>query len=244
MQPQMYPPQQSMPPVGPQGPQQQPMTAAQLHKKRTFLIPFVISVVLVLTFVGLFIWAYLGMVDYKNNVTPKIEAAVKVATEQESTRKDTEFIEKEKNPLKTFTGPDTFGGITFTYPKTWSAYVVQAEQNGGVPVDGYFHPDIVPSVTGKTAFALRVRVLDKTYDTQLKSLEGKIKSGKVKMVAYTAEKQKTVVGARLDGEINVGQKDHMILLPLRDKTIEISTESDQFQGDFETIVLKSLNFTP
>lgn len=243
MQPQMYT-QQPMPPVNPQAPQQ-PMTAAQLKKKHTFLIPFVITAVVTVAFIGLFIWAYMGMVDYKNNVTPKIDAAVKVAVQNESTRKDTEFIEKEKNPLKTYTGPDTFGGIVFQYPKTWSAYVIQKDPGGGSnPVDGYFHPDYVPDVAGKTAFALHVRVLDKSYDDQLKSLEGKIKSGKVKMVAYNPAKQKAVVGARLDGEINVGQKDHMILLPLRDKTIEISTESDQFLGDFEKTVLETLNFTP
>jgi hypothetical protein len=53
-----------------------------------------------------------------------------------------------------------------------------------------------------------------------------------------------VVGSRIDGEINLGQKDSMILLPVRDKTIKISTESQEFMGDFNDIVLANLKFVP
>ena len=220
-----------------------PMPSAHSQKKHTFLVPFLLCLLLVFAFGGLFAWAYMGMQEYKGDVTPKIEAAVKVAVQKESSRKDTEFLEKEKLPVKTYSGPDTFGGITFTYPKTWSAYVVHSEKSS-TPVDGYFHPDIVPNIAGATAFALRVRVLNKTYDSHLKSFEGKVKSGKIKLTAYNPAKQKTVTGARLDGEINTGQKDHMVVIPLRDKTIEISAESDQFLSDFEKIILPTLNFTP
>ena len=216
---------------------------AKAHHKQTFLIPFVVFLVLALTFGGLFIWAFMGKQDYKNNVTPKIDAAVKVAVQQESDRKDNEFVEKEKSPVKTFIGPDTFGAITFNYPKTWSGYVVQSEK-AATPLDGYFHPNVVPDIAGNTSFALRVRVLNKTYDAHLKTLEGKIKQGKVTVTAYSPANQKEIVGSRLVGEVNVGQKVLMIVLPLRDKTIEISTESDQFKGDLDNIILTSLNFTP
>lgn len=234
------PPQYSQNPPLPHG--VTPVSANSRHKK-SFLIPFVISLTLALIFIGLFVWAYLGMQDYKNNVEPKIAAAEKVAIQKESTRKDNEFLEREKSPVKTYTGPDTFGGITFSYPKTWSAYVITNEKST-TPVDGFFHPDVVPDTASKTAFALRVRVLDKTYDQHLKTLESKVKQGKVTVTAYAPLKQKGVTGARVDGEVNTGQKDHMIILPLRDKTIEISTESDVFKADFEKIVLESLNFTP
>jgi len=36
----------------------------------------------------------------------------------------------------------------------------------------------------------------------------------------------------------------MILLPLRDKTLKISTESQQFVGDFDNIILANLKFVP
>lgn len=235
-----------MPPQYNQAPYQQGATPPGVklpRQKISFLVPFIFSIVIGIIFIGLFIWAFTGMQSYKADVTPKIDSAVKVAVQLESSRKDNEFIEKEKSPVKTFTGPDTFGGVTLNYPKTWSAYVVTGEK-AAAAVDGYFHPDVVPDIASKTAFALRVRVLNKTYDQHLKSLESKIKQGKVKLIAYMPVKQKGVVGSRVDGEVNIGQKDHMIILPLRDKTIEISTESDQFIGDFEKIVLESLNFTP
>ena len=236
-------PPQQYPPVSPsQYPGVTP-PSPKLPKTRTFFLPFAIVLVGALVFIGLFVWAFLSRQDYKQNVSQKVNSAVKVAVQQESSLKDKEFLQKEKSPVKTFSGPDTFGGITFNYPKTWSAYVIESERSS-IPVDGYFHPDIVPDISGKTAYALRIRVLNQTYDTILKSFESQIKQGKVTMSAYSPSKQKNVVGARLDGEINIAQKDHMAVLPLRDKTIELSTESDQFQADFDKIVLDSLNFTP
>lgn len=238
MPPQQYPQQQV-----PQHPQQYGQNTRLIGRAKSFIIPLIISVVVAVIFIGLFVWAFMAMTDYKLNSDEKAAAAVKVAVMQEASRKDNEFLEKEKSPVKTFVGSDTFGGVTFSYPKTWSSYVVQSEK-AAAPVDGYFHPDVVPDIAGNTAYALRVRVLNKTYDQHLKSLEGKIKQGKVTLTAYNPLKQKSVVGVRVDGEVNVGQKDHMIILPLRDKTIEISTESDQFKNDFDKIILETLNFTP
>lgn len=232
-----------MPPQQLPHPQMQGYNVQKANHKKSFLIPFILSIVFAVTFIGLFIWAFMGMQDFKNNVTPKIDAAVKVAVQNESSRKDNEFLEKEKSPVRTFTGPDTFGAVTFSYPKTWSAYVINNEK-ASAPLDGYLHPDVVPDVNGKTAYALRVRVLDKQYNEHMKSFEGKTKQGKITARAFAPKNQPKIIGTRLDGEVNVGQKVHMIVLPLRDKTIEISTESDQFLADFEKIVLESLNFTP
>jgi hypothetical protein len=36
----------------------------------------------------------------------------------------------------------------------------------------------------------------------------------------------------------------MVILPLRDKTLEISTEAAQYQPDFNTYVLPNVTFNP
>lgn len=189
------------------------------------------------------IWAYGSRQDYKQNTDKKIAAAVEVAVQEESTRKDNEFVEKEKSPLKTYQGAAAYGSLGISYPKTWSAYVVETDK-GNTPIDGYFHPNFVPGLQSQTAFALRVQVSNQSYDQEMKQFESKVKSGAVAVTPYISKNVPTVTGARVDGEINQGQKNSMVLLPIRDKTIKISTESQQFLSDFNDIVLANLKFVP
>jgi len=217
------------------------------HKKSMngLLIPFILLVLLFLAAAGFGIWAYAGMQDYKTNSDKKAAAAVTIAQRDTSTSKDKEFLEKEKNPLKVYKGPEASGTITIQYPKTWSAFVTENGKSGGEPVDGYFHPGFVPGLESNTNFALRVKVVSKQYTDELKQFESKVKTGKVKISPYKAPKMTGgTIGSRVDGEINTGQQGSMVLFPLRDKTIEVSTESTQFAGDFDGIILANLTFVP
>src|SRR5688572_29223791 len=102
-----------------------------------------VIVALSVLFIGALVfgfWAYAGRQDYKNNTDEKIAAAVKVAEAKTASAKDNQFAEDMKNPLKTYTGPDTYGGVVLQYPRTWSGYV---DTKGGSPLRAYFHPDVV-----------------------------------------------------------------------------------------------------
>ncbi len=208
------------------------------------IIPLVLAVILFLAAAGFGVWAFAGMQDYKNNSDKKISSAVTIAQQETTTAKDKEFTEKYKNPLNEYKGPASFGTLNIKYPRTWSAFVTEATATGGTPVDGYFHPGFVPGLLSGTDYALRVRVVSKQYADELKQFESKIKTGKVKASPFKPAKVEGVVGTRIDGEINTGQQDSMVLFPLRDKTIEISTESAQFRGDFDSIILANLTFVP
>lgn len=209
------------------------------------LIPFILSVLLLLGALGFGLWAFAGRQDYKDNSDQKSNTAVIIAQQQTATAKDKEFTEKEKSPLKQYRGPASFGTVTIQYPKTWSAFVTEATTPGGTPVDGYFHPNFVPGLQTNTDYALRVRVVSRQYADELKQFEGKAKTGKVTISPYRSPKlPEGIIGSRIDGEVNVGQQDSLVLFPLRDKTIEISTESAQFRGDFDSIILANLTFVP
>ncbi|MDB5185774.1 MAG: hypothetical protein JWL85_297 [Candidatus Saccharibacteria bacterium] len=242
-----------MPPANPQGPYQQgyqnipPTSLPPAGKSRRhidiFLILFIITLVFFLSVAGFAAWAYMERGDYKNNSDKKVAAAIEIAKQETATEKDKEFVEKEKNPYKEYKGPGTFGSINVTYPKTWAAFVTEADK-GSSPIDGYFHPSFVPGVNSGTQFALRVEVVNQQYSDVMKQFEGKVKTNKVKVTPYKAPKVPDVLGSRVEGEINTGQKDYMVLFPLRDKTIKISTESDRFVNDFNSIILPNLVFVP
>ncbi len=188
-------------------------------------------------------WAYSQRQDYKKNVDAKIDVAVAAAVSKEDVKKDAAFAEKEKNPLRPYIGPEAYGKVVIAYPKTWSA-TVDESTSGSTVVNGYFHPSFVPGLQSTTNFALRLQVVSIPYDQVLKQFDAAVKNGKVKVNPYQAPKVSSVHGARLDGELDAKKKGSMVLLPLRDKTIKIWTEADQFQGDFNNIVLANLTFVP
>jgi hypothetical protein len=235
MQPNAY---QSMPP------QYQPLPAAPKKNHHWGII--ITVVLLTLTCLGLLgfgLWAFMSRQDYKKNTDKKISDAVIIAKQQESTAKDKEFVQKEKEPLKDYKGPATYGSLVIKYPKTWSGFVT--EKNSGSPVlDAYFHPNVVPGIQSGTAFALRIKIVNQQYAEVLKSFNEKARSGKLSISAFRAEQVPSVLGSRIDGEINTGQKNSMVLFPIRDKTLQISTESSDFLNDFNTIILPNLTFVP
>ena len=240
------PPQNSgwgAPPRIPQG--QMPYQAASQRKGHAWglIIALVIFIILFSGAAGFAAWAYAGRQDYKNNVDQKVNAAVTIAKQQTATEKDKEFVEKEKNPFKEYKGPSNFASIDIMYPKTWSAFVTENDKST-IPVDGYFHPSWVPGTQSGTAFALRVQVTNQAYDQELRQFESKTKAGKVKVSPYKAPKVPDILGTRVEGEVNNGQQDVMILFPVRDKTLKISTESPQFVDDFDGIIMANLTFSP
>ena len=132
------------------------------------------------------------------------------------------------------------------YPKTWSAFITEANNTTGTttPIDGYMHPSFVPGLQSGTNYALRIRIVAKAYADDLKQFDSLVKKGTVKVSAYQLPKVPSVTGSRVDGEIVKGQKASMVLLPLRDKTIEISTQTSEFLNDFDTIILPNFTFAP
>ena len=110
----------------------------------SLLLPLIVSAVALIAVAAFAVWAYGGKQDYKNNVDQKVADAVTIAIQKEDTKKDKQFAEDEKNPLRTFTGPDAYGSVTINYPKTWSAYV-DTTATGGAGVDGYFNLDSGPT---------------------------------------------------------------------------------------------------
>lgn len=215
----------------------------KLNQSGSMLALLVVVSTLLLGSLGFGVWALMGRQDFKNNSDEKVAAAVAQAKIEEGIKKDAEFIEAEKSPLKTYVASETFGSLSFQYPKVWSAYISEAGKSS-TPLDGYFHPQYVPDVASTTAFALRIQIVDASYEQTLKLLDSSVKSGKIKVSAYRPPKVESVLGARLEGEIASKKQGTMVLLPLRDKTIKVWTENSEFLNDFNTTVLTSLTFAP
>jgi len=209
----------------------------------SLLFPFVLTVLLLIGAVAFGVWAYQGRQDYKNNVDAKIAVANEKAIKAEDAIKDAKFAEISKQPLKTYIGPEAYGAIHLMFPKTWSAYV--DESGSGTAINGYFQPDVVPSTLGdKSTFALRLQVVNSSYSNTMHSYSSFVSNKKGTAAAYSLPKLPSVIGTRLDGEVQQNKQGSMIILPLRDKTLLLWTESQQYLNDFNNNILPNLTFSP
>lgn len=187
------------------------------------------------------IWAYAGMQENKTNLDAKIEAASAVAVKAAEATKDAEFAEREKDPNRVYTGSSTFGTLSFSFPKTWSVYT--EEKDTGTILDYYSSPFLVRGTGKENSFALRAQILDTNYDKELAKFDQAMKKGTVTATAYVLARVPNILGVRLSGEVAADKQGVMVILPLRDKTIKIWTESKDFLGDFDKII-ETASFIP
>jgi hypothetical protein len=192
------------------------------------------------------LWAFSSRSDYKDHSDKKVAAAVKLAEAKGAAEQQAKDAEADKQPYKTYTGSLTYGGVTFNYPKTWSGLVDTSDINE--PINGYFHPDVIPGMQSKTPLSLRVELLAQDYASVVQQVESDVQNGAVKAIAYIPPSMDGVAnvtpGIRLDGQITQDFQGSMVIIKVRDKTLEISTQSNDYLKDFNDTVLASLTFVP
>ena len=216
-------------------------------------VTMVIIVVLALAAVGAAVFGfttYQSKQDYKNNSDKKSAAAVTAAEATQKTQLQAQFAEQLKSPYKTFTGSSTYGSITFKYPNTWSSYVDQT--NASEPINGYFNPGNVPGVSSNSAFALRLELVTTAYNSILEQFSSQITQGTVTASAYIPPQMKGVANAQpgtlFKGAIQQSEstplQGEMLVIPVRDKTLQLYTLSNDYLNDFNNTVLANLTYVP
>lgn len=220
-------------------------TSRQAGALNLLLIPLILVSVVTVGVAAFAYTSYGQAQDYKNNVDAKISVAVDEAEKKVSEQKDKDFAEKEKYPYSSYTGPEAAGSVRILYPKTWSAYAVEADRNASKPLDAYFQPQHVPNISDQNnSYALRIMVSQQSYDTILKQYASKQKQGKVAVQPYQSPNVPNVIGAKVEGEVQTNKQGTMIVMPFRDKTLQMWTESANYRNDFNNIILKNFTFTP
>ena len=212
-------------------------------------LPLVVITLLLIIALIFGFWAFSQRQNYKNNSDKKSAAAVDVAKKQLTAQLQADFDKQAKNPYQTYQGSATYGTITFDYPKTWSGYDGASNSEA---LNLYFFPGIVPGTDSNISYPLRVELLDTDYAQTIDQFSGNTSDGSVKASTYIPPKMKgvtnVIAGTRFDGAIgqsgNNTQNGSMVIIKVRDKTLQISTETSAGVDDFNNIVLASLTFVP
>ncbi len=208
------------------------------------LISLILVSVLLVGSLAFGVWAFLSRQDYKTNVDAKIAAASEVVKQQTMQEDAANFAEQEKQPLKDYKGPASYGSIVIKYPKTWSAYVEES-QNQAIPLNGYFNPAFVPKKDdSNSTFALRMQVVSQGFDQVVNGYDSNVTQGKTKAKAFKLDKVAGSSGLMLTGQLDGTKQGTMVLLKLRDKTLKLWTEGDQYKSDFTKLILPNVVFEP
>lgn len=196
--------------------------------------------ILVLLFGSFSVWAYLNYTEAKTDIDSKIAEAEATAKKEQAEKDEADFIKKEKEPMLQFVGPEDYGRLTFDYPKTWSAYQASdVSDGGGKTYEAYLNPRVVPPVSDKQKFAIRVTIEQKLYDKVLDSYASKIKKGDLKSSAWSNDIGLT--GTRIEGNFSDDIRGSAVVVRMRDRTLTIRTDAGVFSDDFEALI-KTVKF--
>ncbi len=183
------------------------------------------------------IWSFVSYQDAQSNVDNKIELAVTKGMNEQALVDEKKFSEREKEPNKIFKGPENYCGLSFNYPKTWSAYEENDVSNGG-DFEAYLNPDVVKPVKEDQQFAIRVNILLKDYDDVVATYAGRVTKGDLKQSSAASQGNQ---GVRLDGNFSKNIRGAAVLYKCRDRTIVLRTDADTFKPDFDKII-QTINY--
>ena len=207
-------------------------------------IAIVVLSLVAVTFIGLFIWMSMQYGEASTDLEGQINTAVAKAKDEQANKLEAEFLEREKYPYRTFTGPADYGQLSFEYPKTWSVYV-EADASKGGDFRAFFNPIEVNTVNKNTIMALRVLIRDKDYESVVaefqRYLDQKDSTLKVESIEVSND-YNSIVMNRYTGTIpETDLSGIFVIFKIRDKAAIIQTDSLLFQEDFETL-LKTVHF--
>ncbi|HSX35522.1 MAG TPA: hypothetical protein VLH84_01150 [Patescibacteria group bacterium] len=190
-------------------------------------------------------WAFSSRSYYKTSSDAISKTAAAAAVTKTQATDAATYAQEAKSPLTSYVGPSQYGSITVKYPKTWSAYVVGGSNGATQPLNAYFAPSVVPDVAAQdSVYSLRIQILQQPYDQVLQQYNTQLTGGKLAAKAYALSKVPSVVGVRFDGQIGTNQQGSTIIFPLRNVTLQISTQSLTYESDFDTFILPNLSFSP
>jgi hypothetical protein len=183
------------------------------------------------------VWGLVGYIAQKTDVDKRISDAVASARKEQADSDEEKFAAREKEPFRTFAGPDDFGHLSFNYSKTWSVYVAREITSGGT-YEAYLNPISVPPMSNTTQYALRVTIETKDYDKVIAGYESLVKKGDLESSAVVENGNN---GTRLDGSFTKDIRGAAVIFKIRDKTATIRTDANTFLSDFEKLI-KTINF--
>jgi hypothetical protein len=240
-------PMQGMPMQGMPGLNQTQMPvdgAAYAADDKTDLIKLIAIIGLGVIALALGILFAMKLRDYnelKADIDGQIAIATADAVDENTTKLENEFAEREKSPTRSFTGPEDYGALSFRYPKTWSLYVHQDAIEGEDYV-AYFNPiQVDPIEDENSVYALRLTITNTSFENVVAEYQEAMEDHDANLNMDTITVNNAVAN-RYTGTIPETEfNGYIVVIKIRDKTAILRTDSFLFESDYNNL-LESIDF--
>lgn len=229
------------------GPAGAPKTTREMYeelKRRkkgdsfTGMVVLLVMSLVALTFIGLFAWAFVMWTGTKNNIEGQVKERVAKAVKDNTNKLNAEFAEREKSPVRRFSGPVDYGELSFEFPKTWNVYLAKNASKGG-DFEAYFGQGMVQEIRDENIYALRLKIYNKSLENVVGEYERMVKEKMLVARMRAVGGQNTNV---YEGTLKNGWNVKVVVFGIRDKTVVMRTDAArQYGRDFDEL-LRSVKF--
>ena len=203
--------------------------------KNIFILILALATII---FVGLFVWKFLDWSSLNGKVDKLVSEQVAEKELAIKENYDAEIAELDKKPFEHFLGPADYGELRFDYPRTWSLFVAKdatATTNDNRIYEAYMHPYSIGPITSDSILALRIYILNRSYDSIVQEYNSYVQSGVLEHNIITINNGNN--NAALYSGTTGGKNIKTIIFKVRSQTIQLWTDAaDNFGSDFDKIV--------
>ena len=186
----------------------------------------------------------LKLKDYNElsaDIDGKIAMSTAEAVDENSAKLEKEFAEREKSPLRSFTGPEDYGALSFDYPKTWGIYVDSDDSKGGDYV-AYFNPVQIDPLSDKASvYALRLTITNTSFEKTVAKYQNLLSQKKTNLSMNTITVNGTVANHYSGTIPGTDFNGYIVIIKIRDKSAILQTDSYLFEADYNKL-LDSIQF--
>lgn len=186
----------------------------------------------------------LKLKDYNElsaDIDGKIAMSTAEAVDENSAKLEKEFAEREKSPLRSFTGPEDYGALSFDYPKTWGIYVDSDASKGGDYV-AYFNPVQIDPLSDKASvYALRLTITNTSFEKTVAKYQNLLSQKKTNLSMNTITVNGTVANHYSGTIPGTDFNGYIVIIKIRDKSAILQTDSYLFEADYNKL-LDSIQF--
>ncbi len=213
-----------------------PVSSDPLPKRFNLNLPVILAAIMLVVAIALGILAIIYIQKFNSaqvNVNQNRTEAAAIAREEQKQVDEKAFAEREKEPYRSYQAPGVLGAIKAEFPKTWNVYAEEDEASTS-QLNVFMAPDVVkPPKSTSEPYSFRIRLERKLYADVLLTYQRDIDQGKLTAKNVTVS---GITGTRMEGQIDAQRTGVLTLLPIRDKTLYLWTESNNFVEDYNRII--------
>ncbi len=183
------------------------------------------------------VYTYAESSNIKRTQAQRIAEAEKQAAAKQKGADELSNRIANQQPFRTFTAEVVDGAFKLQVPKNWSMYYARSS-NGQTQVDLMADPNVVvnnlPQQSSQNTHAFRLQLLRKTMQETVKPFSELVKKKQLTNSSVTVS---GITGSKFEGILDTQRHNGVVIvLPVRDKTIVLTTEDKTYINEFNAIV--------